>query len=284
MAGLALLVPETGMKILERILPFVLAALASGCAAITPPPAGEKIIGNIVYAKRPTGDLHLDLYLPATPAPHPLVIWIHGGGWKFGDKAWMFYLRKLTGQGFAIASVQYRLSGTAKYPAAIDDCRDALRWLEQNGSPYGLDTHHIFLSGASAGGQLSALIALEAGYPQVKAVCVLYPATNLLGFSNKDAPHGYLPDFLGGPVNSKRAEALEGSPVNHVTRQAPPFLIFHGDADTLVPIAQSEELNDKLHAAGVESHLVVLHGKGHGFSLTDAQEREAGDFFLAHMH
>jgi len=272
------------MNLFRRIATLLIIASLAGCAAITPPPRGEKILGNIVFAHRSTGDLHLDLYLPAAPAPHPLVIWIHGGGWKFGDKAWMLYLRNLTRQGFAIASVQYRLSGTAKYPAAIDDCRDALYWLEQNGGQYGLDSHHIFLSGASAGGQLSALIALEAGRSDVEAVCVLYPATDLTGFSNQDAPHGYLPDFLGGSVNAKRPEAVEGSPVNHVSHNAPPFLIFHGDKDTLVPIAQSEELNDKLHAAGVESHLIVLHGRGHGFSLTDTQQLQAGDFFLAHMH
>ena len=259
----------------SRLLPILTVAILSGCAAITPPPHGEQIKGNIVYATRATGDLRLDLYLPATPPPHPLVIWIHGGGWKFGDKAWMFYLRKLTRQGFAIASIQYRLSHTAKYPAAIDDCRDALLCLDKHGPAFGLDTGHIFLSGASAGGQISALIALETGRPEIKAVCVLYPATNLTGFSNQDAKHGYLPDFLGGSVNEKRAEAIEGSPVNHVTKSAPPFLIFHGDQDTLVPIAQSEELNDKLHAAGVESHLIVIHGKGHGFALTDAQQREA---------
>jgi acetyl esterase/lipase len=228
--------------------------------------------------------LHLDLYLPATPAPHPLVIWIHGGGWKFGDKGWILSLRKLTRQGFAIASVQYRLSGTAKYPAAIDDCRDSLRWLEQNGARYGLDTRHIFLSGGSAGGHLAAYVALEAGGSQIKAVCLLYPATDLIGFANQDAKHGYLPDFLGGSVNEKRAEAIQGSPVDHVRRNAPPFLIFHGDKDALVPIAQSKELNDKLHAVGVESHLIVVPGKGHGFSLTDAQQREAGDFFLKHMN
>jgi acetyl esterase/lipase len=268
-----------------RSLPHLLAAaLLGACAAITPPPPGERILGNIVYASRPTGDLHLDLYLPATPAPHPLVIWIHGGGWKFGDKAWMLYVRKLTRQGFAIASIQYRLSGTAKYPAAIDDCRDALHWLEKNGSKYQLDTGHFFLSGASAGGHLAAFVALEAGYPAIKAVCLLYPATDLTGFANQDAKHGYLPDFLGGSVNQKRAEAIEGSPVNHVRRNAPPFLIFHGDKDTLVPIAQSEELNDKLHAAGVESHLVVVQGKAHGFALTDAQQEQVGTFFLKHMN
>jgi acetyl esterase/lipase len=271
------------MKPARPGLVLIALTLLGGCAAITPPPHGERIEGNIVYATRPTGDLHLDLYLPATPAPHPLVIWIHGGGWKFGDKGWLFFLRKLTRQGFAIASIQYRLSGTAKYPAAIVDCDDALHWLERNGPRLGLDPHHIFLSGASAGGQLAGYVALDAGYPRVKAVCLLYPATDLTGFSNQDAKHGYLPDFLGGSVNSKRAEAIAGSPVNHVTANAPPFLIFHGDQDTLVPIAQSRELNRRLHAVGVESHLIVVPGRGHGFALTDQQQREVGDFFLEHM-
>lgn len=272
------------MNAFRYLLPVVLLTLFNGCAPLTPPPRGESIKSNIVYASRPTGDLHLDLYLPATPPPHPLVIWIHGGGWKFGDKGWMFYLRELTRQGFAIASIQYRLSGTAKYPAAIDDCRDALRWLERNVAEYGLDRRHIFLTGASAGGHLAAFVALEAGYPEIKAVCVLYPATDLTGFANQDAPHGYLPDFLGGSVNQKRALAIAGSPVNHVRRNAPPFLFFHGDKDTLVPIAQSQELDAKLRAKGVESHLIVIHGKGHGFALTDAQQQEVGDFFLKHMN
>jgi len=272
------------MSAARYLPPIMLLALLGGCAPLTPPPRGESIERDIVYARRPTGGLHLDLYLPATPPPHPLVVWIHGGGWKFGGKGWMLYLRKLTRQGFALASVQYRLSGTAKYPAAIDDCRDALRWLEQNGVIYGLDRRHIFLAGASAGGHLAAFLALEAGRPEIRAVCVLYPATDLTGFANQNAKHGYLPDFLGGSVNQKRALAIQGSPVNYVRRNAPPFLFFHGDKDTLVPIAQSQELDEKLRADGVESRLIVVQGKGHGFALTDEQQRQVGDFFLKHMH
>src|ERR1700678_3943804 len=116
------------IKSARLLIALLAVALLGACAPITPPPRGERIESNIVYATRPTGDLHLDLYLPARPAPHPLVIWIHGGGCKFGDKGWLFFLRKLTRQGFAIASIQYRLSGTAKYPAAIVDCDDALHW------------------------------------------------------------------------------------------------------------------------------------------------------------
>jgi len=100
-----------------------------GCAPITPPPHGEKIIRDIVYSNPATGPEHLDIYLPAGHGPFPLVVWYHGGGWKYGDKGWMLYLRNLTRRGYAIASVQYRLSGTAKYPAQLDDSRDALHWL-----------------------------------------------------------------------------------------------------------------------------------------------------------
>lgn len=260
------------------------AALLSGCAALTPPPHGESIKSNLVYAHRSTGDLHLDLYLPAQTGPHPLVIWIHGGGWKYGDKAWMLYVRKLTRDGFAIASLQYRLSHTAKYPAQIEDCRDALRWLRQNGGRFGLDQGHFFLSGASAGGHLAALLGVETGYPEIKAVCALYPATDLTGFENQDKRHGYLPDLLGGTVNEKRKLAEEGSPTNHIHGNAPPFLIFHGDQDALVPLAQSRELDQKLHAAGVESHLIVLPGKAHGFALSDEQQEQVAQFFRLHWH
>jgi acetyl esterase/lipase len=257
-------------------------ALLAGCAAITPPPPGEKIVGNLVYAHRPTGDVHLDLYLPAQPPPHPLVIWFHGGGWKYGDKGYDFFARDLTRYGFAIASVQYRLSGAAKYPAQIEDCEAALDWLERHHLEYGLDTHHLYLSGDSAGGHLAALLGVERGRPQIKAVCVMYPATDLAGFANQNARHGYLPDLLGGPVSEKRSLAEEGSPVNHVGPNAPPFLIFHGDLDALVPIAQSQDLDLKLRAAGVESHLIIVRGKGHGFPLTPAQMAEVSAFFYQH--
>lgn len=126
------------------------------------------------------------------------------------------------------------------------------------------------------------LLPEEAGRRKIKAVCVLYPATDLLGFENQDAKRGYLPDLLGGSVNSKRTLAEEGSPVNHVTRDAPPFLFFHGDKDVIVPLRQSAELDSRLRAAGVGSQLVIVHGEGHGFSLTGAQLQKVAAFFRNH--
>lgn len=264
---------------------FALVALIlfSGCAAITPPPKGESIRRDLVYTQRPTGDLHLDLYLPAGPAPHPVVMWIHGGGWKYGDKAWMLFMRKLTRQGFAVASVQYRLDGTAKYPAQNEDCLDAFRWIKTHATAEGLDPRNIFLAGASAGGHLAALIALEEGNRQVRAAAVMYPATDLTAFGDNNTRRGYLPPFLGGTVNEKYALAVSGSPVNHVSHDSPPFLIFHGTKDKLVPVAQSQELQKRLRAAGVECRLIVLPNEEHNFKLTDAQLQTVGRFFSSHL-
>ncbi len=269
----------------KTLLPllFCVCALA-GCAPLTPPPAGETIIHNRVYSVPPDGrPLRLDIYSPSGRGPFPLVMWIHGGGWKYGNKGWMLYLRKLTQRGFAVASVEYRLSNRAKYPAQLNDCRDALAWLWKNGASYRLDRRNTFLAGASAGGHLAAMLGLEEGHARIDAVCAMYPATDLTGFPNQDALRGYLPELLGGSVNQKRALAESGSPVRHVDRSAPPFLIFHGDKDLLVPIRQSEELDAKLHRAGVESHLVVLPGMPHGFALTDAQLDSVARFFRAHL-
>jgi acetyl esterase/lipase len=262
-----------------RGVAIVLIGFLMGCAAITPPPPGEKIVRDLVYANRPTGPEHLDIYLPAGSDPFPIVMWFHGGGWKYGDKGWMLYLRKLTRRGFAVVSVQYRLSGAAIYPAQLDDCRDAFHWLQNHAAFYNLDSRNFYVSGASAGAHLAAMLAETEGSSRIDAVCLLYPPTDLTGFGNQQAHHGYLPELLGGSVVEKRALAEAASPVNHVSRAVPPVLIFHGDRDTLVPIIQSRKLSDRLGATGVESELVVVSGKGHGFDLTEGQLDHVASFF-----
>lgn len=274
--------PALGTTI--RIGCAILSLLAAGCAQFTPPPKGETIRRNLVYSVQHGRALCVDLYEPESKTPLPVVLWIHGGGWEYGDKGFELFLRPLTRRGFAVASVQYRLSSGAKYPAQIDDCRAAFRWLRGDARNYNLEPREMFVAGASAGGHLAALVGLEEGKGRVKAVFLMYPPTDLPAFPNRDHRKGLIPLLLGGSVNEKRRLAEEASPVNHVGPGAPPFLIFHGDKDTLVPISQSKELDAKLRAAGIESKLVVEPGKGHGFGLTKEQLNQVAAFFRAHLH
>ena len=275
--------PQDIMKTVFRIGCVVTVLVLGGCAQFTPPPKGETIRRDLVYASPQGRALHLDLYRPESKSPLPLVLWIHGGGWEYGDKGFELFLRHLTSRGFAVASVQYRLSGSARYPAQIEDCRAAFNWLGENAGRYQLDPRHIFVAGASAGGHLAALLGLEEGRPKVKAVFVMYPATDLTAFPNPDHRRGLIPLLLGGSVTEKHALALDASPVNHVRANSPPFLILHGDSDRLVPIEQSKELDRRLRAAGVESKLVVKAGAGHGFGLTEGQLDQVATFFRAHF-
>lgn len=262
---------------------LTVAVLLSGCANLTPPPKGERIIKNVPYKVIDGRYLSLDIYKATGAEAHPVCVWIHGGGWKYGDKAWMLFVRKLTRYGFDVASIEYRLSGRVKYPGQYEDCRDAFQFLKANSEKFGFQRQNFFLGGASAGGHLDSLLGLREGRGRVNAVFAQYPATDLTGFENQDRTRGYLPELLGGSVNAKRALARDGSPVHYVTKNAPPFLFIHGDKDELVPIAQSKELDAELRAAGIESHLEIVHGAGHGFALTDAQVAEVAKFFKAHL-
>lgn len=228
----------------------------------------------------------MDLYVPPSTHPVPVVMWIFGGSWKIGSKGYHVNVRRLTQHGIAVASIEYRLSGTAKYPAQVEDCRTALEWLKQNGSRYGIDPQRIGVSGESAGGHLAALLATEEGRSKVRAAFVMYPPTDLVKIGREyDDPQrpSAIESLLGGPISQKLAAAREASPVNHVSSTSPPFLIIHGTEDQLVPPEHSKDLNRRLHKAGVESTLILVPGKEHWFRLDAAQEAMVANFFQRHF-
>lgn len=261
-------------------------SLAS-CAAYGPARGDEKIHRNVVYSKRSDGDLRLDLYVPQGKSPAPVIVWFHGGSWKYGDKGYSLLVRDLTKEGFAVASVQYRLIRRARWPAQIDDCAEAVRWLRENGARYGLDSRRIGLSGESAGGHLAALLGVRESRARIKAVLAAYPPTDLLALGQRYAHFGkmsILSQMFGGPIEEKKQTALAASPIHYVSRSSPPFLFFHGDKDWLVPINQSESLSDALKAKGVESELVVVAGKGHAFAFDDSHMAKAAEFFRRHLN
>jgi len=261
--------------------------LLSGCAAYSPPRVwGESIHRNIVFASPGGRDLRLDLYLPPKSArPAPVVLWVFGGSWKLGSRGYHLNVRDLTKHGIAIAAMDYRLSDEAKYPAQLQDCQAALHWLQANADQYGLDPKRIAAAGESSGGHLAALLGTIEGREKIRAVFALYPVTDLVAIGRQYV-HGNPSDIerlLGGPIEEKLVLARAGSPVNHVSPDSPPFLIIHGAKDTLVLPDQSQQLHNRLQAAGVESRLIFLPDKGHWFTLSPAQRDTVAKFFQSHF-
>jgi acetyl esterase/lipase len=253
----------------------------------TPPvPEGVKVERDLEYG--PHGERNkLDLYLPEKEVDHPLplVIWIHGGGWEAGNKDNPLGLGLLK-KGYALASINYRLSQTAKFPAQIEDCKAAVRYLRANAKKYNLDADHIGVFGASAGGHLVALLGTTGDVKElegdgsnkevssrVQAVVDFFGPTDMLKMKaqadansvlDADSATSAVGKLFGGPVQEHKELAEKANPIHYITKDAAPFLIMHGDKDNLVPLAQSRILDEALKKAGVESTLVVIEGDGHG--------------------
>lgn len=262
-------------------------------------PPGTQVLRDIEYVANGHERQKLDLYLPEKAAkPSPLVVWIHGGGWRGGSKENPPLLWLLE-RGYAVASINYRLSQHAPFPAQIHDCKAAIRWLRANASKYGIDPNRIGVAGGSAGGHLVALLGtggdvqeLEGNLgvtgvsSRVQAVCDIFGPADFVRFEplNRD-PKSVLAQLLGGTVEEKKKLARLASPVTHASKDDPPFLILHGTADKVVPIAQSEILEQTLKQAGVEVTLVKIEGAGHGGPQFNTPEirKTIADFFDKHL-
>lgn len=242
---------------------------------------------DILYRTVGTRHLYLDIFYPQTPAPaagYPLIVSIHGGAWAYADRHNDLILRKLTNHGFALASVDYRLSGEAKYPAQIDDVRESVQWLVQHAGSLHFDTNKIVATGISAGGHLALLLALSQspGDRTIKAVCALYGPADLVEIlppNMRGDSTNAVAALLGGPVAEKLSLAREASPITYVRKDSVPVLLFHGEKDALVPVAQSIALDNALKAAGAQSTLVIYKDKGHAFGLDDAALLDVEKFY-----
>ena len=242
---------------------------------------------SIVFAHRPTGDLLLDLFLPAShEGPVPVVLWVHGGGWFTGDRTLSPDLaERVRATGMAMASIEYRLSGEALFPAQLHDVRAAIRFLRTIASRFGLDPRAIGVWGASAGGHLAALAGLTghlealpdepeaSGNVAVQAVVASYAPVDLAevvaeavaarpGTDGRDAPESRL---IGGLPSELADMARQASPLHRVGPGAPPFQLSHGTGDVLVSHRQGERLHEALTAAGGSSELYLIDGYKHGF-------------------
>jgi acetyl esterase/lipase len=231
---------------------------------------------GIVFAEREGfRALELDVYRPdVTPGPHPLLVYVHGGGWRQSHRGrppretrdWSpGYFELMTAAGFVVVAPSYRFSGEALFPAQRDDVVEALRWLHADSLGADVDTGRTYLWGLSAGGLLAALVALLPDVPPVAGVVCSYPVTDLLGL-DRDRADSFEALLVGGPIGEHLDLARDASPVTHVHAGAPPFLLQHGDADTWVPCDQSHRLADRLRAVGVPVELEIVPGADHFFA------------------
>jgi len=270
---------------ISRLCCLLIIFLMAGCSTYGPVRPDEKIYRNLLFASPGGHDLHMDLYVPKTAQPAPVVLWMFGGGWMIGSKGYHVNVRDLTSVGIAVASIQYRMSSTAVYPAQLEDCRAAAQWLRLNGARYGLDAQRMGASGESSGGQLAALLAASEGKSRIRAVCALYSPTDLveLGWLYKKRKINLIEKLLGGRMEQKSALAADASPLKYATAAMPPFIIIHGERDGIVPLEQSERLFLALSDAGVETQLMVVPDKGHWFRLRDSEFADVSIFFQRHL-
>jgi acetyl esterase/lipase len=235
--------------------------------------SAPRILRDVVFASRlGHRPLTLDLYLPDADDA-PVVLFVHGGGWRAGSRT-VFVphvsaadsFDRVVRAGFAVVSIDYRLSAEAHFPAQVHDVREALAWVRKSGDEYGFDGSRVVLWGESAGATLAALVGLEPS-SGVLGVIDWYGPANLVsmadGLSPEDAAVTRETGWLGVSALDDPERARSASPVFAVSATAPPFHIEHGIEDSAVPIAQSEELADALAAIGARVEFVAVPGANH---------------------
>lgn len=277
-------------------------------------PPNVRIVKDLAYGGKSQSQ-KLDLYIPKsdvlkTKSGLPLVIWIHGGGWNSGDKIGG-PINPLLEAGFATASINYRLSGEAKWPAQLDDCRSALTYIRAHAKEYGIDTKRMGLWGVSAGGHLVLMLALKGETPDVvsktssnavsktvalkpldvAAVCDWFGPTDIVRYVQAPKQNQHAIDMIHSLIGTQGAAFMAGcadaSPITYVgqLKRVPPLLIMHGRSDMLVSISQSQLLVNRMKAQGLNNVRLVSVDGGHGYPGFELDTMlDVVKFFKAHLH
>ncbi|MGI9330372.1 MAG: alpha/beta fold hydrolase [Gammaproteobacteria bacterium] len=275
---------------------------------------GVSVRRDLLFSLPPEGALVLDLYRPAESVggPWPVVLYIHGGGFKYGSKE---SIRQYADQdlpllGLAVVSMNYRLSGSAKFPAQLADVHAALQWIQDSAQAYNLDAGRVALLGYSAGGTLASLAAVSAGYavregqiipapmaapgPDILAVVDYFGPTDVLAGADTSVRSGgkwsdrdsMISEWFGFPILENPKQVATANPINYVSADSPPFLIIHGDQDKDVPLEQSRRLYAALRKAGADATLHIVkngdHGRDGDFSTGEHQALKR-EFLLRHL-
>ena len=266
-------------KSMQVTISLFMMILVSGIAASAEPTK----VADLPYATVNGIELKLDLYRPGENAKPGIVVWVHGGAWRGGSKKDM-PLGSLVSAGYVVASVDYRLSPQAPFPAQVHDIKAAIRFLRAKQRDYGIDASRVVIAGASAGGHLAALVGVTNSHAelegrvgehldqssQVDAIVSFFGMSNLTTILSQSTPHGLkvrvpaLQLLLEGQPEEKVELARLASPVFHVDDRDPPLLLIHGDQDPQAPINQSHELQGRYEAVKRPCQFVVVHEGKHG--------------------
>lgn len=281
---------------------LLLAALHPAASALSQETGAVESHRNLPYAGNDNPRQKLDLYLPKerNGKPLPVLVCIHGGGWKVGGKGNGEAVAAFVASGwYAGVSIGHRLTDEASWPAQIHDCKAAIRWIHANAAKHGLDAKRIGVFGTSAGGHLVAMLGTTIGNKELEGdlgphvgsssavTCVVdfFGPTELLTMGgwhdNPGSPEAML---VGGTLQERKDVANQASPINHVSPDDVPFLILHGSADKTVPIAQSAKFHAALQKAGVESAFFEMPGGGHGAPFRSGKfDDKVRAFFDRHL-
>ena len=309
--------PEPAVSTPSRAVPTVTSqapATIDGPQRITSPAARTpgRVVRNLLYVEGGDDSQRLDLYFStANLRPAPLAIFVHGGGFFEGDKAGIgaptlppfFVLTELLSRGYVVASLNYRLSGVAAFPAAVEDCKAAVRYLRANAARFAYFPGRVVVFGASAGGNLASMLGvtvpadgLEGSGGDARVSSRVQAVANLYGLSDfklglSGGAEEQVQPYLGTTSAEREAVKDRASPVTYVTSDDAPFLHIHGDRDQVAPLIHSEGLHQRLGEAGVQSELIVVKNAGHslvsvGGEISPSMEEVAlrvSDFFDAEL-
>lgn len=247
-------------------------------AALMLRPANSFVVEEKITYKTVKGTkLQLDLYRPASATGKvPIVMVIHGGGWMMGKREEMGMIcEAFAKKGVAAATISYRLAPKSKWPAMLEDCYGAQEFLVKNADKYGLDRSRMALAGGSAGAHLALLTAMrpatEGAKPvAVRAVLNVYGPTDLEQDFPEDLRKTVALNVVGKPLAALGDGAKQMSPLNFVSADAPPIFTIHGEADALVPIRQSERLDEAMKRKGRTHVFRRVPGLGHGFDFKNS--------------
>lgn len=278
----------------------VLLALSPFTRAAQPPiPEGVTFTRDVAFSNPDNQHLQVNIAQPKGDGPFPAIVCIHGGGFRGGKREGYDKLCvTLAQRGYVAITVTYRLAPAYPFPAAVLDCKTAVRWLRANAAKYHVDPKRIGATGGSAGGHLVQFLGNTSDVPdfekgehldQSSAInCVV----NYYGPSDLSRSYGasvdaaeVLPLFFGGDLSTKRREHIVGSPLYWATPKAAPTLIVHGTKDDHVAFEQATWMVDRLKSCMVEVELLTMEGAGHGFKGPDADKAEAAmlAFFDKHL-